>query len=90
MKKHGNTSITTQSKMIKATIEWYNAGLVAGKQGYLRERFYELFAKSDDFLVVMAEIYTDSKYLSEIQGLDDNQRRAYLIGLFTEINREVR
>lgn len=85
MKQHGNTSKKQSGKLILANIEWYNAGTFAGKQGYLRDRFYELFAESDDFLVAMSEIRTDSKYLSEIQGLDDNQRRAWLIGFFTEI-----
>ncbi len=85
MKKHGNTSKKQSGKLILANIECYNAGSIAGKQGYLRERFYELFAKHDDFLMAMAEIRTDSKYLAEISGLDDNQRRAWLIGFFTEI-----
>ncbi len=85
MKQHGNTSKKQSGKLILANIECYNAGSIAGKQGYLRERFYELFGKSDDFLVAMSKIYKDPKYLSEIQGLDDNQRRAWLIGFFTEI-----
>ena len=78
--------VKTQGKLILANIEWYNAGLYTGKQGYLRDKFYELFAKLDDFLLVMAEIRKDSKYLAEIKGLDDNKRRAWLIGFFSCIN----
>jgi hypothetical protein len=78
--------VKTQGKLILVNIEWYNAGLYTGKQGYLRDKFYELFAKLDDFLLVMAEIRKDSKYLAEIKGLDDNKRRAWLIGFFSCIN----
>jgi len=73
-------------KLITDNIEWFESGLFCGKQGYLRERFYELFSKHDDFLVVMAEIRKDSKYLAEIKGLDDSKRRSFLIGFFTAIN----
>jgi len=74
-------------KLITDNIEWFESGLFAGKQGYLRERFYELFSKLDDFLLVMAEIRKEFKYLSEIKGLNDNQRRSFLIGFFTAVNK---
>jgi len=77
-----------KSKLLSDNIEWYQAGLFAGKQGYPRERFYELFSKLDDFLLVMAEIRKDSKYLAEIKGLDDSKRRCWVIGFFTAINKE--
>ena len=72
--------------IITDNLDWYNAGVFAGKQGYLRDRFYELFSKSDDFLKVMFEIRKDSKYLAEIKGLDDSKRRSFLIGFFSSIN----
>jgi hypothetical protein len=82
--KH-NTS-KKPSKLILANIEWYNAGLFVGKQGYLRERFYELFTKHDDFLEAMSEIRKEPKYQIEIAGLTDYQRRSWLIGFFNSIN----
>jgi hypothetical protein len=86
IQKHGNSSIKAQSKII-ANIEWYNAGLYAGKQGYLRERFYELLTKHNDFLIVMEQLRDDPKWIAEIKGLLEDQRRCYMMGFFAEINK---
>lgn len=76
-----------KAKLIADNLDWFNAGLSTGKQGHLRDKFYELFTKLDDFLLVMDELGKDQKYLAEMQGLDYNQRRAWLIGFFTAVNK---
>ena len=77
-----------QSKLITDNIDYYNAGLFAGKQGYLRERFYELFAGLDDFLLVMSGLDSDPKWQAELKGLGENQRRAWLIAFMVSINNQ--
>ncbi len=77
------------SKFIMANLNWYNAGLVAGSGGYLRDKFYALLDVADDFLLVMEALRKDKKYLAEIADLTAHQRQVWLIGFFEGINKRV-
>ena len=78
------------SGLLSENLNWFNAGLFCGSQGYLRDRFQSLLESGKDFLEAKAEIETDPKWQAERKGLSKEQACSWLIGFFVSFNRSMK
>jgi hypothetical protein len=74
------------TKLIKDNIDWLNAGLYCGKQGELHDKFQDLLESGYEFLEAKQKLEQNPKWQSELKGLNEAGKRAFLIGFFSAFN----
>jgi len=75
--------------------DWFNAGLVAGSYGGLRERFRDIYIQCKGMMIEARDaLYQEKAYKEDVKGLNEVERCAWLLGFLNkaidaELNRQI-